>query len=40
MRKFRREFGINEKEYNDEGIIQRLEENGLDINKTFQKMFG
>jgi len=40
LRKFRREFGITEKEYNDEGIIQRLEENGLDINKTFQKMFG
>ena len=40
MRKFRREFGITEKEFNDEGIIKRLEENGLDINKTFQKMFG
>ena len=40
MRIFRREFGITEKEYNDEGIIKRLEENGLDRNKTFQKMFG
>ena len=40
MRKFRREFGITEKEFNDEGIIKRLEENGLDANKTFQKMFG
>ena len=40
LRKFRREFGITEKEFNDEGIMKRLEENGLDINKTFQKMFG
>ena len=40
LKKFRKEFGINENEFNDEGIINRLEENGLDINKTFQKMFG
>jgi len=40
LRKFRKEFGITEKEFNDEGIIKRLEENGLDINKTFQKIFG
>jgi hypothetical protein len=40
MRKFRKEFGITEKEFSDEGIIKRLEENGLDINKTFQKIFG
>ena len=40
LRKFRKEFGITENEFNDEGIIKRLEENGLDINKTFQKMFG
>jgi len=40
LRKFRKEFGISEKEFNDEGIIKRLEENGLDINKTFQKLFG
>ena len=40
LRKFRKEFGISEKEFSDEGIIKRLEENGLDINKTFQKLFG
>ena len=40
LRNFRKEFGISEKEYNDEGIINRLEENGLDIYKTFQKIFG
>jgi len=40
LRKFRKEFGITEKEFSDEGIIKRLEENGLDINKTFQKIFG
>jgi len=40
LKKFRKEFGISEKEMSDEGIIKRLEENGLDINKTFQKMFG
>ena len=40
LRKFRKEFGITEKEFSDEGIIQRLNENGLDIYKTFQKMFG
>ena len=37
---FRKEFGISEKDYNDEGIINRLIENDYDINKTFQKMFG
>ena len=40
LRKFRKEFGISEKDYNDEGIINRLIENDYDINKTFQKMFG
>ena len=40
LKKFRLEFGISEKDYCDEGIIKRLEENELDINKTFQKMFG
>ena len=40
MRKFRKEFGLNEKDYKDEELIQNLEENKLDINKTFQKMFG
>ena len=40
LRRFRIEFGINEKDYNDEGIIKRLAENDYDINKTFQKMFG
>ncbi len=34
MRKFKKDFGINEKEFSDEGIIKRLEENRLDINKT------
>ena len=38
--KFRKEFGISEKEFTDEGILARLIENNLDINKTFQKMFG
>ena len=40
LRKFREEFGITEKEFNDEGLKKRLEENGLDIKKTFQKIFG
>ena len=40
LRKFRKEFNVSEKDYNDEGIIQRLEENNLDIYKTFQKIFG
>ena len=40
LRRFRKEFGISEKDYNDEGIINRLVENDYDINKTFQKMFG
>ena len=40
LRQFRFEFGISEKDYNDEGIINRLVENDYDINKTFQKMFG
>ena len=38
--KFRKKFLISEEDYNDEGIINRLIENDLDINKTFQKMFG
>jgi hypothetical protein len=40
LKKFRLEFGITEKDLSDEEIIKRLEENGFDINKTFQKMFG
>ena len=40
LKKFRKEFGITEKEYKDDGIIKRLEENGLDIYKTFEKIFG
>ena len=40
LRKFRKEFNVSEKDFNDEGIIKRLEENDLDIYKTFQKIFG
>ena len=40
LRQFRLEFGVSEKDYNDNGIINRLVENDYDINKTFQKMFG
>ena len=40
LRKFRKEFQISEKDYNDEGIIQRLAENDFDIYKTFGKIFG
>ena len=40
LRRFRKEFGVSEKDYADEGIIQRLAENDYDINKTFQKIFG
>ena len=40
LREFRKKFAITEIDFSDEGIIKRLEENGLDINKTFQKMFG
>ena len=40
LRRFRKEFGVSEKDYADEGIIQRLVENDYDINKTFQKIFG
>ena len=40
LKKFRMEFNVSEKDYNDEGIIKRLEENNLDIYKTFQKIFG
>ncbi len=35
-----KKFNISEKDYNDEGIIKRLEEKDLDIYKTFQKIFG
>ena len=40
LRRFRKEFNIDKSQFNDEGIILRLEENNLDIYKTFQKMFG
>lgn len=40
LRRFRKEFGVSEKDFADEGIIQRLNENDLDIYKTFQKIFG
>ena len=40
LKKFRKEFSVSEKDYNDEGIIQKLESNDLDIYKTFQKIFG
>ena len=40
LRKFRKEFNVSGKDYNDEGLIKRLESNDLDIYKTFQKIFG
>ena len=40
LKKFRLEFNISEKDYADEGILNKLEENNLDIYKTFQKIFG
>jgi hypothetical protein len=40
LKKFRMEFKIKKEDYSDEGIIKRLEENNLDIFKTFQKIFG
>ena len=40
VRKFRKEFGISKEDFKDEAIEKRLIENDLDINKTFQKMFG
>ena len=40
LKKFRKEFQINEEDYTDEGIIQRLAENQYDIYKTFGKIFG
>jgi hypothetical protein len=40
LKRFRKEFGVSEKDYADEGIIKRLAENDYDINKTFQKIFG
>ena len=40
LKKFRKEFSISDKEYSDEGLINRLNENNLDIYKTFEKIFG
>ena len=40
LRRFRKEFGISEKDYKDEGLIPKLVENEYDIYKTFQKIFG
>ena len=40
LKKFRLEFNISKDDYADEGIINKLEENNLDIYKTFQKIFG
>jgi len=40
VRRFRKEFGISKEDFKDEAIEKRLIENNLDINKTFQKMFG
>ena len=40
LRSFRKEFNISKNDYADEGIINKLEENNLDIYKTFQKIFG
>ena len=40
LHRFRKEFQIIEKDYADEGILNRLIENYLDIYKTFSKIFG
>ena len=40
VRRYRKEFGISKEDFKDEAIEKRLIENNLDINKTFQKMFG
>ena len=40
LKKFRKEFSISDQEYSDEGLINRLNENNLDIYKTFEKIFG
>ena len=40
LKKFRMEFHIKKEDFSDEGIINKLEENNLDIYKTFQKIFG
>ena len=39
VRKFRQKFQISEKDFADEGIINKLEENNYDIDKAFSKMF-
>jgi hypothetical protein len=38
--RFRNEYNLNKEEYTDEALERRLIENNLDINKTFEKMFG
>ena len=38
-KKFRAEFNISEEVYSDEALIRRLEENDLDIHKTFQYFY-
>ena len=40
LQKFRKEFSISDKDYADEGLLNRLIENDLDIYKTFEKIFG
>ena len=40
LKKFRKEYGISKEEFSDEGLIRRLNDNNLDIRKTFEKMFG
>lgn len=40
LQKFRKEFSISDKDYADEGLLNRLIENNLDIYKTFEKIFG
>ena len=40
LHRFRKEFQISEKDYADEGILNRLIENDLIIYKTFSKIFG
>ena len=38
--KFRKEFGVSEKEIKEDQLIKKLEENNNDINQTFQQMYG